>query len=178
MLKGKGCRLTPQRLAMLRILAKSEGHPSAEQIYEQIRADYPTTSLATIYKTLSLLKKMGEVFELTFASVGSRYDGNKPYPHPHVICTKCGQILDPKFEVMAGISQEIARQTGYQITHPAAELFWPLPQVSEGRAIASGEGMAKAKETVTIALAYRGPYPGIDPARCIRSDNERRKLYE
>jgi Fur family peroxide stress response transcriptional regulator len=66
MLKGKGCRLTPQRLAMLRILSKSEGHPSAEQI----RADYPTTSLATIYKTLSLLKNMDEVFELTFASVG------------------------------------------------------------------------------------------------------------
>ena len=59
MLKGKGCRLTPQRLAMLRILSKSDGHPSAEQIYEQIRADYPTTSRATIYKTLSLLKNDG-----------------------------------------------------------------------------------------------------------------------
>ena len=64
-LKDKGCRLTPQRLALLRILSKSAGHPSAEQIFEQIRADYPTTSLATIYKTLSLLKDMGEVFEAT-----------------------------------------------------------------------------------------------------------------
>jgi len=80
-LKGKRCRLTPQRLAMLRILSKSEGHPSAERIYEQIRADYPTTSRATIYKTLSLLKNVGEVFEVTFASMGSHYDGNKPYPH-------------------------------------------------------------------------------------------------
>ena len=57
---------------MLQILSKSEGHPSAEQIYEQIRTGYPTTSLATIYKTLSLLKDMGEVLELTFAGVGSR----------------------------------------------------------------------------------------------------------
>ena len=112
-LKGKGCRLTPQRLAMLQILAKSAGHPSAEQIYEQIRADYPTTSLATIYKTLNLLKNMGEVFEVTFG-VESHYDGNKPYPHPHVICTQCGQILDPEVGTMAGISQEIARQTGYK----------------------------------------------------------------
>ncbi len=96
LLKEKGCRLNPQRLAILRILAKSEGHPSAEQIYEQIRADYPKTSLATIYKTLSLLKNVGEVLEITFASSGSRYDGNKPYPHPHVICTRCGQILDPE----------------------------------------------------------------------------------
>ena len=128
MLKGKGCRLTPQRLAMLRILSKSAGHPSAEQIYEQIRADYPTTSRATIYKTLSLLKKMGEVFELTFASEGSRYDGNKPYPHPHVICTKCNQILDPELEAVAGISQEIARQTGYQITHQQVNFFGLCPR--------------------------------------------------
>jgi Fur family transcriptional regulator, peroxide stress response regulator len=130
-LREKGCRLTPQRLAMLRILSKSEGHPSAEQIYEQIRADYPTTSLATIYKTLSLLKNLGEVLELTFASVGSRYDGNKPYPHPHVICTQCGQIIDPEFEAAAGISQEIARQTGYQITHQQLNFFGLCPKCQQ-----------------------------------------------
>jgi Fur family transcriptional regulator, peroxide stress response regulator len=127
LLRQKACRLTHQRLAMLRILAKSEGHPSAEQIYEQLRADYPATSLATIYKTLSLLKNMGEVLEITFASAGSRYDGNKPYPHPHVICTKCGQILDPEFEAVAGISQEIARQTGYTITHQQLNFFGLCP---------------------------------------------------
>jgi Fur family peroxide stress response transcriptional regulator len=128
MLRDKGCRLTPQRLAMLRILSKSEGHPSAEQIYEQIRADYPTTSRATIYKTLSLLKNLGEVLELTFAGVGSHYDGNKPYPHPHLICTKCGQILDPDLGSMAGIAQEIARQTGYKITHQQLNFFGLCPQ--------------------------------------------------
>ncbi len=99
-------------MALLRILSKSEGHPSAEQIFEQIKADYPTTSLATIYKTLSLLKDVGEVFEVTFAGIGSHYDGNKPDPHPHLICTEGGQILDPEFGPMAGISLEIARQIG------------------------------------------------------------------
>ena len=134
-LKDKGCRLTPQRLTILRILSKSEGHPSAEQIFEQIRADYPTTSLATIYKTLSLLKHVGEVFEVNFASLGSHYDGNKPYPHPHLICTKCGQILDPEFGPVAGISQEIARQTGYKITHQQLNFFGLCPQCQqEGQA--------------------------------------------
>jgi Fur family transcriptional regulator, peroxide stress response regulator len=131
-LKDKECRLTPQRMAILRILSKSEGHPSAEQIFEEIRADYPTTSLATIYKTLSLLKNVGEVFEVTFAGMGSHYDGNKPYPHPHLICTKCGQILDPEFEPVAGISQEIARQTGYKITHLQLNFFGLCPQCQQG----------------------------------------------
>jgi Fur family peroxide stress response transcriptional regulator len=133
--REKGGRLTPQRLAMLRILSKSEGHPSAEQIYEQIKADFPTTSLATIYKTLSLLKNMGEVLELTFANLSSHYDGNKPYPHPHLICTQCGQILDPEFEAVAGISQEKARQTGYKITHQQLNFFGLCPQCQqEGQA--------------------------------------------
>jgi Fur family transcriptional regulator, peroxide stress response regulator len=127
-LKDKECRLTPQRLAILRILSKSEGHPSAEQIFEQISADYPTTSLATIYKTLSLLKNVGEVFEVTFAGMGSHYDGNKPYPHPHLICTKCGQILDPELGTTEGISQEIARQTGYKITYQQLNFFGLCPE--------------------------------------------------
>jgi Fur family peroxide stress response transcriptional regulator len=127
-LRDKGYRLTPQRLAMLRIIAKSAGHPSAEQIYEQIKADFPTTSLATIYKTLTLLKDMGEVLELNFAAVGSRYDGNKPYPHPHVICTECGRILDPESTALAGISQEMARLTGYQITRHQLNFFGLCPK--------------------------------------------------
>jgi Fur family peroxide stress response transcriptional regulator len=134
-LRDKGCRLTPQRLALLRILSKSEGHPSAEQIYEQIRADYPTTSLATIYKTLNLLKNMGQVFEVTLAGMGSHYDGNKPYPHPHLICTQCGQILDPQCESLAGIAEEIARQTGYRITYQQLNFLGLCPRCQrEGQA--------------------------------------------
>jgi Fur family peroxide stress response transcriptional regulator len=130
-LRDKGFRLTPQRLALLRILSKSEGHPSAEQIYEQIKADYPTTSLATIYKTLNLLKNMGEVFEVTLAGMGSHYDGNKPYSHPHVICTQCGRIIDPEVDPMAGIAREIARQTGYVITHQQVNFFGLCPQCQQ-----------------------------------------------
>jgi Fur family peroxide stress response transcriptional regulator len=127
-LREKECRLTPQRLAMLRIMAESEGHPNAEQIYEQMKAAFPTTSLATIYKTLSLLKDMGEVLELTFEGVRSRYDGNRPYPHPHVICTQCGQILDSEFPGMAELSQELAHQTGYEITHHQLTFFGLCPK--------------------------------------------------
>jgi hypothetical protein len=58
-------------LARLRIIAKSEGHPGAKQIYEQIRADFPTGSLATIYNILTLLQDMGEVLEFTLANATS-----------------------------------------------------------------------------------------------------------
>ena len=126
--RDKGYRLTPQRLAMLKIIAKSEGHPGVEQIYERIKADFPTTSLATVYKTLTLLKEMGEVWELTLANVGSRYDGNKPYPHPHIICTKCGKILDYEFPAMTALSKDMTHQAGYEITHYQLTFFGLCPE--------------------------------------------------
>src|SRR5918998_571484 len=92
-LRQDGIRLTPQRLAVLRILADDTGHPTVEQVYDRVRGDYPTTSLATIYKTIDMLKGIGEVLEL---SVGEshRYDGRDPRPHPHLICETCGTIED------------------------------------------------------------------------------------
>ena len=126
-LKEAGLRLTPQRLAVLKILAESKGHPSAEQVYEQVRKDFPTTSLATIYKTVTLLKSMNQVLELGFADSGSRYDGNKPYPHPHVICTKCGKIVDPEFDDMNKLARLMAQQTGYNITNHRLDFFGLCP---------------------------------------------------
>ena len=139
-LRDKGYRLTPQRLAMLKIIAASLGHPDAEQIYEQMKAGFPTTSLATIYKTLTLLKDMGEVLELNFATVGSHYDGKKPYPHPHAHLYQCGQILDPELATVADISREMARQTGYRITHHQLNFFGLCPGCQkEGQAVATKE---------------------------------------
>ena len=85
-LREREYRITPQRLAILKILAVSEGHPSVEKIYSQVKKDFPTTSLATIYKTLIVMKEIGEVLELGFSDDSNRYDGNKPNPHPHLIC--------------------------------------------------------------------------------------------
>ena len=65
-LKEHNFRLTPQRLAVLKVLAVSEGHPTVERIYETVRAEFPTTSIATIYKTVNLLKQLNEVLELGF----------------------------------------------------------------------------------------------------------------
>ena len=127
MLKERDHRITPQRLAILKILAQSEGHPSVEQIYEQVKTDFPTTSLATVYKTVKLLKSLDEILELGFADGGSRYDGNKPYPHPHVICIKCGNIVDPEHPVMEELSRNVAIDTGYKITHHRLDFYGICP---------------------------------------------------
>jgi Fur family peroxide stress response transcriptional regulator len=81
-LRDNGHKITPQRLAIVNILAKSEAYPSVENIHVQIKKDVPTMSLATVYRNIVLIKSLGEVLELGFPDGSNRYDGNKPYPHP------------------------------------------------------------------------------------------------
>ncbi len=126
-LKDGGNRITPQRLAILKILAVSQGHPSVETIYTKLVGNYPTMSLATVYKTINLLKQKGEVLELEFSEMGNRYDGNKPYPHPHVICTGCGAIVDPLFLDLEEITKKMMKETGFHIVNHRLDFYGLCP---------------------------------------------------
>jgi len=116
-------KLTPQRLAVARILARSEGHPSVEAIYDQLREDFPTMSLATVYRSVMLIKSLGEVLELGFPDGGNRYDGNKPYPHPHVICVRCKKIIDPELTRLQDLTREVTAVSGFKILTHRMDFF-------------------------------------------------------
>jgi Fur family peroxide stress response transcriptional regulator len=127
-LREEGFRLTPQRMAVVKILASNEEHLSAEKIYARVKADSPFTSLATIYKTVTLLKSLGEVMELGFVDDSNRYDGARPYPHPHLICTNCRKILDPDLPALSGLPKVLAKKTGYHIINHRLDFFGVCPQ--------------------------------------------------
>jgi len=116
-------RITPQRLAILRILAASKGHPSVERVYETVRREFPTTSIATIYKTVHLLKQINEVLEIAIPDGSNRYDGNKPFPHPHIICVRCKKIIDPDLGSLKDITAEAAEKTGFDILSHRLDFF-------------------------------------------------------
>jgi Fur family peroxide stress response transcriptional regulator len=97
-LKDRDFRLTPQRVELVRLIASSAGHPSAAQLFAQIRARFPTMSHATVYKTLTMLKGMGQVLEIDLRD-DSHYDGNRADPHPHLICTNYRRIVDGELEI-------------------------------------------------------------------------------
>lgn len=127
LLKTRGCRVTPQRLAILRVLALSKGHPSAEQIHTRLTRQHPTMSLATVYKTIALLKQSGQVLELQFSDFGNRYDGRRPDPHPHVICTRCGAIVDADDPFLGDAAERVARETGFFIRSHRLDFFGLCP---------------------------------------------------
>lgn len=120
-------RITPQRVAILKIFLNSQDHPGVEQVYAQVKGDFPSTSLATVYKTVNLLKQVGEILEIGFADGGNRYDGNKPYPHPHLICTRCKKIMDPDIDLIGQMTSELEQTSGYRIVSHQIEFFGICP---------------------------------------------------
>ena len=122
-LRDNGYKITPQRLAIVKILAGSEGHPSVEDIYREIKKDFPTMSLATVYRNIILIKSFGEVLELGFPDGSNRYDGNKPYSHPHVVCVKCKKIVDPKLDSLEDMKKEVSAETNFKILNHRLDFF-------------------------------------------------------
>lgn len=91
--KAKQVPLTHQRLAVYEELAGRKDHPSAESLYEVLKKDYPSLSLATVYKTLQTLHDMGMVSRVPSPIAQARYDACMDVHH-HAVCISCGKIVD------------------------------------------------------------------------------------
>jgi Fur family peroxide stress response transcriptional regulator len=126
-LTRRGYRVTPQREAVLRVLAGSDEHPSVEQLYAQARERCRFTSRATVYNTLAVLKQLGAVIELEFAGASNRYDGRSSEPHAHLICSRCGRIDDFRPAGLSAALEAAAAASGYRITGRRLDFFGECP---------------------------------------------------
>jgi Fur family peroxide stress response transcriptional regulator len=120
-------------MAVIKILVDKQEHLSVEQIYERVQVDFPMTSLATIYKTVAVLKDIGEILELGFSGESKHYDGSHPDPHPHLVCINCGGIIDIEVKGITELPQEVAQKTGYHIVNHRLDFFGICPECQEGR---------------------------------------------
>ena len=93
-LSEQGYRLTPQRVMILSAIEDSADHISAEEIYAQIVAKYPQVNISTVYRTLELLKRLGLVTETDLGGGRVRYHSAEKGHHHHLVCEKCGTIID------------------------------------------------------------------------------------
>jgi len=125
-LKERDFRLTPQRVELVRLIATSEGHPSAAQLFTKIKTQFPTMSHATVYKTLALLKEMKQVLEIDLRD-DSHYDGNRPQPHSHLICMECNKIVDGDLEFDLSSIRKLEETSGFQIVRPQIAFYGLCP---------------------------------------------------
>lgn len=109
--RGKGFKLTPQRIAILKFLEGNTNHPTADDIYTEIKKKYPTVSFATVYNTVQALRDRGELLEITIDPERKHFDPN-PSAHHHIMCTGCGKIGDVFFDYSEslGLPEEVTRE--------------------------------------------------------------------
>jgi len=115
LLREKGFKVTPQRLAIYKILTMTKEHPSAEMIFSQLQPSYPTMSLATVYKTVDILREIGMIQVLNAGEDSFRYDADTS-DHPHVRCMECGRVDDLNDIDFSDFVDAVAKTTSYRLT--------------------------------------------------------------
>lgn len=111
-LKMKKLKVTPQRIAILKEI-QSNGHISIEDIYEKIKQNYPSTSLATIYKNIATLCESNILCEVKAPGYKQKYELNQTQ-HIHVMCEQCGKLEDLYIDFSA-LQHDCGQVSGYRL---------------------------------------------------------------
>jgi Fe2+ or Zn2+ uptake regulation protein len=123
--RAAGLVPTPQRLAVFRHLADGHGHPSAEELYATVRRELPTLSLATVYKTLDALARIGAVRRVARGGARSRWDAGLE-SHHHLVCIECGSVtdvLDPRLDAVKARAAVVGELHGFAVSGHVVDIF-------------------------------------------------------
>lgn len=119
-----GLRSTAQRRLVTDTFFRSAEHLSIEDLLARVRKKDPKVGYATVYRTLKLLKESGLANERNFGDGVSRYEVSyDDEHHDHLICTKCGKIVEFEDDRIEHLQDELARNHGFELTAHKHELY-------------------------------------------------------
>lgn len=132
-LKQAGLRITPQRIAICRLLCEADTHPTAAMIFEEIRSQYPSLSLATVYNTLDTLVGLGIVTSLGPAGDGRVHFDADTSPHINLACMECHRIIDIPSKKVGQLQDEVSRTSGYALQGARILYYGLCPECQKKR---------------------------------------------
>ncbi|MGP1506743.1 MAG: Fur family transcriptional regulator [Campylobacter sp.] len=125
LLKDNGLKYTFQREALLRTLYNANEHFTPENLYNEIKKQYPgiNIGIATVYRSLNLLEDAGIATSISFGIQGKKYElAIKPH-HDHIICKKCGKIAEFEDQSIEKKQLTIAKENGFSLTGHVMQLY-------------------------------------------------------
>lgn len=135
-IRQRGYRMTPQREMILDAIHK--GHLTADQIYQRVRAKSPAINLATVYRTLDLLRDLGMVTAIDTGKGCVHYELAGEQPHHHLVCEECGQTLELDCDVLLPLEQELCKRYGFQVNLNHLALFGLCPKCQKSKKVKGG----------------------------------------
>ena len=121
-LRNKGYKATPQRIAICRFALSSKEHPSAQKVYSEVKKIHTTVSLATVYKTLQILKELGMLQQLSSSLSQTRFDPNVKL-HINLVCLQCGTIEDLDDPVGGELIRRVAGSAEFTVTKHHLDVY-------------------------------------------------------
>lgn len=123
-LKREHLKRTSQRDLILDVFLDTEGHVSSEDLYAIVKSKDPTVGFTTVYRTLKLFKDCGLARELEFHDGRTLYEHDyKHTHHDHLICTKCGALIEFYSEQIEQLQDEIVRRYRFKPLHHSHRIF-------------------------------------------------------
>jgi len=125
-IKEKGFKVTPQRRAIIEALLGADRPPTARDVLEAVRHNFPDVGLDTVYRNLNLLADIGCVIQINLKnSETSRFEILKQHHH-HLICLGCGEAVCLE-KCMLEKHMGALKDQGYQIVGHAFEIYGYCP---------------------------------------------------
>lgn len=117
--RATGRRITPQRQVVFDVIETTDQHLDAEAIFQRAREKDPTISLATVYRTLAVLKEMGLVDQSYTASIHAReyYEPVGAPKHYHFTCLDCHQVIEFQSPGLIQLISRLQGELGAEISH-------------------------------------------------------------
>lgn len=122
-LRQTGLKSTSQRDIIARVFFSSERHISVEELYNAVRQINPRVGYATVYRTMKLLTECGLAIERHFREGEARYEGADEAHHDHLICERCGRIVEFEEERIEALQLEVATRLGFELRGHKMELY-------------------------------------------------------
>jgi Fur family ferric uptake transcriptional regulator len=114
-LRRHGYKATPQRLAVLKAISRSQERLTPLAIYHKVRQEHPRIGLVTVYRTLNILTELGLICEVRTGEDTRSYVGSPPQHHDHLICSDCGKVVDFTGCNVAALEDRLVKETGFAI---------------------------------------------------------------
>jgi len=131
-LRRAGVRITRPRQVILRILAETDSHPDAMEIFHRASKIDSSISLSTVYRTMKLLEEMGEIHRHAFEGGRARFEQAGSEHHDHLIDIETGDVIEFHSRKIEALQDEIVRELGYEIVHHRLELYGRKRRRSRG----------------------------------------------
>jgi Fe2+ or Zn2+ uptake regulation protein len=128
-LRQNGYRLTPQRHAILKVIASSHDHLTPAEICTRVRQEHHTIGLVTVYRVINLLVQLNLICRVNLGGSSQGYLMRRPIEHHHhLVCSQCGRAVDFTNCDLGQLEQQLSKETGFDIEGHLLEIYGRCPE--------------------------------------------------